>query len=623
MALFLACSMMTLAACSKDKKASDSAETAKVQNSESAGTAEENKTSEDKEVAQDKQDADSNEVDDADLEEKEKSLSKEMGASNYFYQQLTKEEKKFFIQIVYQSEAYLSDKNAMPQKPQNSAYNYCYGTFDIGSLTKDRAQQLAELFYCSCPRYFFAAGALSWVDDQTCSMCMWDDYADRDALNALQEKVEARTTEWMAKINACKGDLEKEKMILKLLGENVESGETPRLDSDGKPLKDDNGKVISNWNNQFIVGPLVDGKAYGNGYSKAMQYLSSLAGLDCLYIQAPAEAGHCWNMIKIGEDWFCVDAHLFDADGMKSTSKHFNKSLETFKTAWEGQVHYINSKYTDFGMTLPSCDKDTVDGEEPFFTGDNGDFTIDYGELKSYNGTDTDVVIPDNVAYIDAVVFNVDHDILSFEVDENNPYFCAVDGVLFSKDKETLVCYPKAKEGPYTVPEGTKKIADRAFLYNAGVTSLTLPDGLEVIGAGALLFNANITEMNLPDSLKEIGFQSMGAAKFLDGQIILPKDLKEVYGYAFMNTGMTEVVVSDGMTRLLDDTFLGCESLKTVYLPAGIKTMGPNVFEGCTSLTDIYFAGTQEQWEAIDTSSAQIPSDCEIHYETHFEANAE
>lgn len=249
-----------------------------------------------------------------------------------------------------------------------------------------------------------------------------------------------------------------------------------------------------------------------------------------------------------------------------------------------------------------------------FDQGTNG-FTIEYGVLKSYAGTDDTIVIPESVMEIDAVVFNVDHEVQSFEVDENNPCFCAVDGVLYSKDKKTLVCYPKARKGAYKVIDGTKKIADRAFLYNRGVTELELPEGLEVIGAGSLLFCEGITKMNLPDSLQNIGFQSMGGAHFLDGRIVLPKNLTELYGYAFMNSGMTEVVVSDGITLLLDDLFLGCSALKTVYLPAGITYVGPNVFEGCTSLKDIYFAGSEEQWNALDTSSAQIPSDCTIHFE--------
>ena len=45
---------------------------------------------------------------------------------------------------------------------------------------------------------------------------------------------------------------------------------------------------------------------------------------------------------------------------------------------------------------------------------------------------------------------------MSISVDENNPYLCSVDGVLFSKDGNTLIRYPSLVKGDYTVPEVKK-----------------------------------------------------------------------------------------------------------------------------------------------------------------------
>lgn len=51
-----------------------------------------------------------------------------------------------------------------------------------------------------------------------------------------------------------------------------------------------------------------------------------------------------------------------------------------------------------------------------------------------------------------------------FEVDENNPSFCSDDGVLYSKDKKILYCYPALREGEtYTVGEETKALACTSF----------------------------------------------------------------------------------------------------------------------------------------------------------------
>lgn len=538
-----------------------------------------------------------------------------IGSTKYYYEQLNEDEKKFYKQLISASEAVLNGTEKINKIDNgNGQVTYYYGSFTPKNISQSRATEVAYIFYSSCPGYFFASGNLKWDGDK-CSMMIWEDYGSADQIKDYKAKIDATAKEWLSQLDGCKDDLEKEKKICQLICKNTELGFTARKDASGKALTDANGNEVMNWNNQFIVGPLVDGKAYGNGYAKTLQYLCNQAGVDCIYVQATEAGSNCWNMVKLGDDWYCVDTGMLDSDGTKPNSLHWNKSYDTFANAMDGEAHSINAKYSDYGLKLPSCTKDTAPGETEFFTGESGDFSIVYGELKEYTGSDANVIIPETVCSVDAVVFNVDHDIESFEVDEKNPWLCAVDGVLFTKDKETLVCYPKVKEGAYTVPAGTKKIADRAFLYNQGVSSLSLPDGLEEIGAGAILFTANITEMNLPDSIQNIGFQSMGGAKFLDGKIELPKNLKEVYGYAFMNSGMTECVISEGVTRLLDGTFTGCGSLQVVHLPASLTTMGPAVFENCP-LTDIYFAGSKEQWEAMDVSKAMIADSCEIHFDT-------
>ena len=90
-----------------------------------------------------------------------------------------------------------------------------------------------------------------------------------------------------------------------------------------------------------------------------------------------------------------------------------------------------------------------------------------------------------------------------------------------------------------------------------------------------------------------------------------------------------ELVIPDGTTKITQNTFLGWTQITKLVLPVGLKTIGQNAFKGCTGLqtiiinetaysadshtyaksvfadcyTDtkinVYFAGTQEQWNAI------------------------
>ena len=64
-------------------------------------------------------------------------------------------------------------------------------------------------------------------------------------------------------------------------------------------------------------------------------------------------------------------------------------------------------------------------------------------------------------------------------VSENNPDYSDIDGVLFSKDKKTLLKYPDHKnyKGTYVVPDGTVKIGPLAFYYS-DLRDLTFPESV-------------------------------------------------------------------------------------------------------------------------------------------------
>lgn len=65
-------------------------------------------------------------------------------------------------------------------------------------------------------------------------------------------------------------------------------------------------------------------------------------------------------------------------------------------------------------------------------------------------------------------------------VAEGNQKYCDVDGVLYSKDKKTLIAWPTAKpQTHYDIPEGTEFIAGLAFNSPTTLRSLRLPDSFQ------------------------------------------------------------------------------------------------------------------------------------------------
>lgn len=89
------------------------------------------------------------------------------------------------------------------------------------------------------------------------------------------------------------------------------------------------------------------------------------------------------------------------------------------------------------------------------------------------------LTIPENVSKIG--IWKNDLSSLSrILVESSNPNFCAIDGVLFTKDKKTLIRYPNCKKGKnFIVPEGVK-IQEYAFARNRDLLNVTFPNSIEI-----------------------------------------------------------------------------------------------------------------------------------------------
>ena len=76
-------------------------------------------------------------------------------------------------------------------------------------------------------------------------------------------------------------------------------------------------------------------------------------------------------------------------------------------------------------------------------------------------------------------------------VSQTNQYYKDIDGVLYTKDGETLIycpiCHTGDKNGEMYIPDGVKYISPKAFAHNTGIKKLYLPDSLKMIFESAFL----------------------------------------------------------------------------------------------------------------------------------------
>ena len=117
----------------------------------------------------------------------------------------------------------------------------------------------------------------------------------------------------------------------------------------------------------------------------------------------------------------------------------------------------------------------------------------------------TSVTIPNSVTSIGNGAFIDCTGLTSINVASDNSNYCSVDGVLFNKDKTTLIQYPGSKQGAYTIPNSVTSIGEYAFLGCSGLTTVTIGNSVTSIGDWAFSDCSGLTSVTIPNIVTSIG----------------------------------------------------------------------------------------------------------------------
>ena len=228
----------------------------------------------------------------------------------------------------------------------------------------------------------------------------------------------------------------------------------------------------------------------------------------------------------------------------------------------------------------------------------------------------TSVTIPDSVTSIGGGAFAWCTSLTGIWVTEGNSHYSSdASGVLFSKDKTTLVQYPGAFAA-YAIPDSVTSIGAGAFGGCTSLTSVTIPDSVTSIGQHAFNGCRSLTSVTIPDGVTSIGAYAFSECSSLTS-VTIPDSVTSIGGIAFGNCkSLTSVTIPDSVTSIGGGAFQGCISLTSVTIPDSVTSIGDGAFASCTSLTDVYYAGSEAQWKAISISSTENDDllTANIHY---------
>ena len=229
----------------------------------------------------------------------------------------------------------------------------------------------------------------------------------------------------------------------------------------------------------------------------------------------------------------------------------------------------------------------------------------------------TSVTIPDSVTSIGWCAFSYCSALTSIIVDENNSnYLSDANGVLFNKNRTTLIQYPVgSNKTAYTIPDSVTFIGYSAFEGCDALTSVTIPDSVTSISDSAFENCSSLTSVTIPDSVTSIGSYAFAGCSALTS-VTIGNSVTSIANGAFYGCSvLTSVTIPDSVTSIGNYAFAWCDALTSVTIPDSVTSIGYYAFYGCDKLTDVYYGGSESDWQKISIGSYNTAlTNATIHY---------
>ena len=139
------------------------------------------------------------------------------------------------------------------------------------------------------------------------------------------------------------------------------------------------------------------------------------------------------------------------------------------------------------------------------------------------------IEIPASVTYIGVFNFLLDTNLKRINVDGNNKHYSSVDGVLFSKDKKSIIKYPNKKQNTYSIPNTVTNISSYAFRDDTNLEYISLPKNVTSVDYGAFIDCPNLIKVTLPRELTDIASDAFGYLFRMGGNVSV--NGFKIYGY--------------------------------------------------------------------------------------------
>ena len=199
-------------------------------------------------------------------------------------------------------------------------------------------------------------------------------------------------------------------------------------------------------------------------------------------------------------------------------------------------------------------------------------FTIRHGDGSigiNYCYNLINVTIPNSVNSIESEGFAHCENLTAINVGTGNNSYTSDNGVLYNKNKTSLVQYPAGKTGSsFIIPNSVTSIGDAAFRGCIDLTSVTIPNSVTSMEVGVFANCIGLSNVIIPSSITSI-------------------EIRTFYGC----TSLTNVIIPNSVTSIKYRAFYGCTSLTSITIPNNVNEIKWQAFDACTGLISVKFEG--------------------------------
>ena len=335
---------------------------------------------------------------------------------------------------------------------------------------------------------------------------------------------------------------------------------------------------------------------------------------------AEAETSACAHVY---EEWVIDQEPALGVEGVKHTTCTVCGALyeETIEMLYSQGLDIISNQNGTCRVNSIGTCTDTTIVIPPTYNGDR--VTYIWG-FAFRNCTElTSVIIPDSVTGIGNEAFRGCTALTFVDIPDGiqSIGFSMFEGCVNLIEKENGIhyvdgwvvgCDSMTKEA--VVRENTVGIANSSFYSCPYLTSIVIPASVTRLSESALAHCLNLTSITVAEG---------NPVYYSDGNCIIEKANKTLVAgcktsvipqdgsvahigeYAFQEcTELTSIVIPDGVTSIDQYAFYDCAGITSVIIPDSVAGIDQYAFCRCQRLTDIYFTGTESEWNAISKGSA-------------------